>query len=423
MEEKFQTKNGIEIYGYRNKNLHSFFISLFLRAGSMYECEGDSGITHFFEHVAIRNVNKQMGGSLYSELDGRGVEFNASTFSEMVQFYISGAPDRFDFAAKTLTRIFSPIILTPGEIDAERRRIKSEIRESDDKNSLSSFTNGIVHEKTSLSRSITGSLSGVSKITAKRLEEYRKKSLDKKNVFFYVTGNFTDENIKTLSECIEAYTLCDTESPRENIAPVSENHFKRRGDVQVKNSDFTSVRFTFDLDMKKVATPVTDLIYDMLLSGYNSRLFIELSETRGLFYDISGAVERYRNIGEFYFSYDLREKNILEAISLTVDILNDFKTGAFDSHDMMKSGYVENADMLLDDARELNFTMAYDNHVMNLGYGSLDERKAAYSRITPDEIRAAACEIFRPENLTITVKGNKKKINADEIKSLIYKLG
>jgi hypothetical protein len=66
VEEKRITKNGVNIFGYRNPSLHGFFISLFLRAGSMYESERDNGITHFFEHISIRNVNRLMDGALYS---------------------------------------------------------------------------------------------------------------------------------------------------------------------------------------------------------------------------------------------------------------------------------------------------------------------------------------------------------------------
>ena len=388
----------------------------------MYESESESGITHFFEHIAIRNVNKRMGGALYSELDRCGVEFNASTQSEMVQFYVSGAKDKFTFGAGVLTQILSPIILTPPEIDAERRRIKAEIREADDKTSLSYFTYGIVHKNTSLARFITGTLSSVSKISAKRLEEYRKSVFAKGNLFFYVTGNFTDEDIKHLSECIEKYDFPASCSVRENFAPLTEHHFKRAPEVHVKNAPFTSVRFTFDLDMKRLSVPATDLIYDMLLSGYNSKLFIEMSEVRGLFYDVTGGVERYLNLGEFYFSYELRGKDISEAIALTVDILNGFKKNLVDASEMMQAAYVDNADMLYDDSRELNYTMAYDNHIMKLGYDSLAERKSAYASVTPQQIREAACQIFTPENLTLTVKGNKKKINTEEIKGFILRL-
>lgn len=422
METKYQTKNGITVYGYKNPALHGFFISLFLKAGSMYESERDNGITHFLEHISIRNVNKLMGGSLYSELDRRGIEFNASTYAEMVQFYISGASDKFSFGAEVITKLFSPIVLDGSEIDAERKRIKAEIREADDKSSLLSFTNGIVHAGTSLARPITGSVSGVGKITARRLEDYRKKAFSKGNVFFYITGNFEDSDAEYLASLIDSCDVFDSEEAHDNFAPISARHFNRLGDVSVKNDDFTMVRFTFDIDMSKVSVPETDLIYDMLLSGYASEFFIEMSELRGFFYDLTGAVERYRNIGEFYFSYELRQKDVPVALELTVKILNEFKKTLHAPDSLMKCGYVDNAYMLYDDARELNFTFAYDNHIMNLGYESIEARRQAYADVTPEDIRRAACEIFRPENLTLTLKGDKKKIDTESLSKIIGKL-
>lgn len=418
MEKNYVTENGVNIYGYPNTALHGFFISLFVRAGSMYESERDNGITHFLEHVAIRNINKLMGGGMYAELDRLGVEFNACTYSEMVQFYLSGASDKFSYAVDVICRIFSPIILSPSETDAERKRIKAEIRESGDKSSLLTFTNGIVHKGTPLARSITGSATGVGKITVKRLEEYRRAALSAENIFFYVTGNFTDGDIRYLSERVGACELFPAVEVHRNIAPLSKGHFSRGGEVFVKNDDYTAVRFTFDLDMSKVSVPETDLIYDILLSGYNSEFFMEMSERRGLFYDINGAVERYGNIGEFYFSYEVRRADLYDAVSLTVDILNAFKRELQPSERLMKSGYVDNAYMLYDDAREFNFTMAYDNHIMGLGYPTLDARRNSYDRVTPSDIRRAAREIFRPENLTLTLKGEKKKIDTACLKRI-----
>ena len=174
--------------------------------------------------------------------------------------------------------------------------------------------------------------------------------------------------------------------------------------------------------MTKVSVPETDLIYDMLLSGYASKFFIEMSEVRGLFYDLTGAVERYRNIGEFYFSYELRQKDLPLALELTVEILKEFKKTLHAPDSLMKCGYVDNAYMLYDDARELNFTFAYDNHIMNLGYDSIEARKQAYAAVTAEDIRRAACEIFKPENLTLTLKGDKKKIDTERLRKIIEKL-
>ena len=81
MEHSRELKNGIKLYSYRNEHQSGFFISLFIKAGNMYESDSEAGITHFFEHIAIRNVNKLYSWKLYSELDKLGLEFNASTFS------------------------------------------------------------------------------------------------------------------------------------------------------------------------------------------------------------------------------------------------------------------------------------------------------------------------------------------------------
>ncbi len=419
-EQRFVTRSGIEIFGYRNPASAGFYISLFLRAGSMYETERDSGITHFLEHVAIRNVNALMDGGLYPLLDKYGIEFNASTYSEMVQFYVSGARQHFDIGASIISMILSPIVLSAEEIRTECARIKAEIRENDEKTSLAAFTSAIVHKGTSLAMPITGTVGGVGKITRSRLEEYRQRTFTKENLFLYVTGAFDEKDVNALSDNLDKYSLGEGEA-HGNIAPVPREFCKRPREVYVKNADFTMARFTFDMDMSRLSVPETDLLYDVLLSGYNSKFFIEMSEKRGLFYDISGATERYKNIGTFTFSFEVRSDAIYEAIGTTFAVLENLKHELLGEDECMKAGYVDNVLMLYDDSRELNFTFAYDNHVMDNGYASLEERARRYDSITPKRLREAANTVFRAENLTLTIKGNKKKIDTEKIIALIDK--
>ena len=242
----------------------------------------------------------------------------------------------------------------------------------------------------------------------------------KENIFLYVTGSFCDEDIASLGKNIDEYKI-GVGNPHENVAPIPSDFGCRPASVHIKNADFTMVRFTFDMDMKKLSVPVTDLIYDILLSGYNSKFFIEMSERRGLFYDISGATERYKNIGTFTFSFEVRPDAVYEAIATTFSILGKLKRDLLEDDECMKAGYVDNAFMLYDDTRELNFTFAYDNHVMNNGYSSLADRAERYRKVTPDRLREVTREIFAAKNLTLTVKGNKKKIDTEKILRIIDK--
>ena len=421
MERKTYTKNGIPIYIYNNESSHGFFISLFLKSGSLYESENEAGITHFFEHIAIRNINNSMGGELYPLLDKYGLEFNASTYSETVQFYISGSKKNFIPAAEIFSRLFLPVNLPKAEIDRERDRIRAEIRETDEKTSLAGFTSGLVWQGTPLSRSILGTAKTVGAITAKRLEAYRRRVFSAENLFVYITGGVSQREVEMLSELISAYPLYECEK-HLNIAPVPHKFGKRDGEVAIKNADFTKVRFTFDVDMESVSSPVLDLIYDILFGGYSSGFFMELSEKRGLFYDISGSSERYKNIGTLSFSYELREGKLCEALECTVSELKKLKAEPLPQDRLMKAGYVDNADMLLDDIRELNFTFGYDNHILELGYADINERKEKYLSVGAEEIMEAARKIFTRSNLTVTLKGNKKRLDAEKISKIISQL-
>ena len=417
-EKLYVTKNGIKIYSYRNENAHSFFVSMYLRAGSMFEREEDSGVTHFLEHVAIRNVNALMGDKLYALLDKYGLSFNASTASEMVQFYVSGSPKYFAIGANIIASVLSPISLSKDGISVERERIKAEIREADEKNTLAAFANSVAFEDTSLSRSILGTNKTVSRITGARLERYRREVMNSGNVFFYVTGSFTDKDIEALAGEIELKDVPKGEE-RENLAPVPKSFGQRCPEVHIKNGDFTMLRLTFDVDMTKVKPQALDIIYDMLVSGNNSPLFYELSETRGIVYDINGFVDKYKNLGILAFYYEVKEDKLYEALELTLSILASAKNEIPHEDSCMKAIYVDNAPMLLDDPCELNFTFGHGNHIIGNNYKTISDQQIAYDEITRVMLRDAMRVVFAPENLTVAVKGKKRKIDKARLDKII----
>ena len=417
-EREYKCKNGISIYYYKNPALHSFYISLYLRAGCMYESDSELGITHFLEHALIRNVNKLYGMELYTMLDKLGLEFNASTYSEMVQFYISGAKAHLPEGIDIISKLLSPIVLTSAEVTAERKRIKAEIRESDDKTSLATFSNKIVFDGSTLANPIAGTNASVDRIGTQALENYRRRVMTPERMFFYVTGSFGDEELFALAEKIGEIRL-ESRDFVSNIAPVPKDFGCRCGLVNIKNADYTKLRFTFDIDMTRYTVAETDLLYDMLLSGYNSKLFVEMSEKRGMFYDVSGSSERYKNIGTLSFSYEVKERDIYDAVRLTLEILNSVKRIECAEAEIVRAGYVDNAEMLLDDARDLNFTFAYDNHVMSEGYTTVAMRRAGYAEVTAERLCEIASEVFVKSNFTLAVKCKKKRVDEEKINEII----
>lgn len=420
MEEVILTGSGVRVYAYRNPALHGFYLSLYVRAGSLYESEELSGIGHFLEHVCIRNINALTGGQLYVLLDRYGMEFNAATYNDVIQFYISGASEYFEEGVRMITKLFSPFVLTKEEIDLERRRIKAEIREGDDKNTLAGYTSGVLYPDSSLRLPIVGTNSSVERITRRRLEEHRRACFVPERMFFYVTGNVSDSNLQALCDAVDTYDLDRGTEVEPPAYPRNFGH--REGGVFVKNADFTMLRFNFDLDLARVSEAEADLLYDILFSGYSSRFFMELSEQRGLFYDVSGSVDRYAPVGLLYFSFEVKHRDIEETVRLSVDLLRRMKRELLSDADILRAPYVDNAYLLYDDSRELNFTFAYSSHILGMPYRSLEDRIVAYRAVTPERLREIARMIFTSANCTLTIKGNKKKIDTESLHHILLEL-
>ena len=85
----------------------------------------------------------------------------------------------------------------------------------------------------------------------------------------------------------------------------------------------------------------------------------------------------------------------------------------------MKAAYVDNAPMLLDDSRELNFTFGYGNHIMEQKFENLDAHIDSYKMVTPEEILQTMKIVFARKNLTVTLKGKKKKIDKSRLEKIL----
>ena len=84
--------------------------------------------------------------------------------------------------------------------------------------------------------------------------------------------------------------------------------------------------------------------------------------------------------------------------------------------------YVDNAYIMYDDVDDFNWCFAYENHILECGYSNIEDRKAAYQNVTVPRLNQVANEILRKENLTVTLKGQKKKVDVTMLEELIKNL-
>lgn len=426
MEKKVIASNNVPIFYYENDALHRFCLTLYVKAGILYEDDNEIGITHFWEHMIFRNINRVLSGEMKQRLDKMGAYFNGCTFKEFVEIKIIAAKEHFNECADIITKVFEEIDISKKDYNIERKRIKSEIREDDEKKSIDYLAQKEVWKDTSLEKSIAGKKSTLATFNIERVREYAKEILSANNIFFYVTGSVDEKNITDLAEMIGKYELIEEQQFRDNVAPIPKHFFERNGKVKTKKDDYCSIRYSFDFDAKQFPKAHIDLLYDILFDGECSKIHEELSEKTGYVYSYSSAIEQYNNIGNMYFSYEIDEKNLLKSVERVVNLLKSLKEDIGDALNYVKPTYVDNGDMDLDEPEKLNWIMAYEGHILEQHYKSIQDRKEVYSKVTPQDIKELACKIFVPENIVISIKYNKgdgkNKLKTKDIKKIIDKL-
>lgn len=422
MREKVIDINGESLYAFTNEALNSFCIALYVRAGSLFEPKELNGITHLLEHTIFRNIKKKYGGKLYELLALNGLSFSGSTYREFVRFALEGPLFGYDFACDILCSLFDPLTVSKMEFDLEKQRIKAEIREKDERNSLQYHFSKAIWEDTNNERTVLGYCRVLDSVSLSKLETYRRRMFSAGNCFFYATGGICQSNLDRLAQKLCCLEIPVTENTNKNEVTLSPRFFHRNCFVKVRDSRYSEVCLGVDLDLQKLDESVLDLMYDVLFSGDNCLLFKYLSEDNPLTYSFSGTLERYDNAGCLQLNFETAPGKIEEALQAVVAAVNDLKCGRF--HFEAALSYALAGHITVQDNPELlNWERAYLGHILKavpIDYSAF--RLGRFASITKEVIMQAAQEVFRTDNITVVVEGNKRKLKPEYLRKILEQL-
>lgn len=419
MEIKNVTKNNIDVYSYKNEGVHGFCISLYVKAGSLYETEEENGLTHFYEHAVFKSVNNYFDKKLSEYIDKYALDFNGCTYKEFMRFKITGATKNFKKAVPVILSVLKKLNVTKEDIDSERKRIKAEIRESGEKTSLHNFSNSIIWNGTSLKNTICGKMKNLDKTGKEKLIKFGENLFCKENFFFYITGSFSDNDLDFFLKETQKEKSNECFVKRDNNAPVPIDFFNRKENVFIKNDRMTLIRFAFDIDTKKYSCQQYDILYDILFKGENSVIFKELSEKSGLIYSFDCLFEQYNNVGNISFMFEVKNSDIYEGIAKVTEALANLKKGTFENLKYVKPRYVDNAYLTLDDCDDFNWDRAYEGCILNLNEKTIEEKIKKYENVKKEDITEMCKDIFRKENLILAMKCPKKSTDVEKIDDIL----
>ncbi len=420
MREEVNIINGIEFCSALNRNLKSFCLALYVRAGSIFEDTSNNGISHLLEHIVFRNL-KNKYADFYNWLSAHGIELQGHAYKEFLRFAISGPSSEFTVAVDILCSLFDEIHINTDEFNKEKKRIKAEIRENDERNSLDYFFNRIVWKGTAAEKTVLGYCRSLDSISIKKLNDFKKGSFSKGNCIIFVTGNVCQKDEEDLKKRISRINVPESKAVRPNVVSVGDEFFHREIAVNVKNDYWHYIKVGFDIDHTRYPNGVLDALYAVLFKGENALVHSYLSEEKPIIYSYDSTLEEYDNVANINFKFEVDKNNLEEAVKNTVLLLNDVKAGRFNFEASLKAE-IYYALMETDRPDELNWSLAYYNHILKTQPIDYSDDRFGRFDITKDQVTEAAREIFQSRNMTVAIKGNKRKINIQSISSILKEL-
>ncbi len=422
IEERKVNVNGIDVYFASDGRLNSFCIGAYYLAGSMFENARDNGISHLYEHVVFRNLKRLYDGKLYTLLSENGLFLDGSTGKDYTSFTVDGVKEGLDLATDIIGKLFLPIEISGDELYAEKLRILAEMNEDDEKLTLDWLHWRCCWGNTFPAGGNIGRRSNLKRIGVKQLNEFRESVVSKGNLFFYVTGNVPAEYEEKLLDAVRSIPVNPVPIGRDDVVPIKPGFKFGKSDIRIKDSDWCDVRLSFGFPAKDAAFPVRDLIYCALYDHDDCAFYQELSENDPTVYDFSGTMEQYKNFCRIELSYEVDERYLSRSLEAAVRAIKSIKNGEFEL-ELNKKKLAAQYQLMLDSPTRLGADLAYYNHV--LGEDKADWSRPAlgrYDALTMDDVRNAARRMFRSDNLVLTLRADRRRVDRDELRAILDKL-
>jgi len=120
--------NGLRVLVQEDPRNPIVAVQLFYRVGSRNERPGATGLAHFLEHLMFKGTSTRGRGEGSRLIELNGGRENAFTTKDMTGYYVSIAADRLDLVLEIEADRMRNLLLSPPEIDSERKVVMEERR-------------------------------------------------------------------------------------------------------------------------------------------------------------------------------------------------------------------------------------------------------------------------------------------------------
>jgi len=396
--------NGLRLATAELPHMASVSLGIWSAVGSRCERVGETGISHFLEHMLFKGTRRRSAAQISQEVEGIGGYINACTSEESTCYHARAHAGQAATLMDVLADIYLNPVFDPREITRERRVIKEEIAMTLDQPAqhVLELSDETLWPDQPLGRSIAGDDRTLNRTRRRELAGFHARHYVSGSTVVVAAGDIRHRDLldlaKRLARRIPAGKRSDWFPAVNGLERQQINLYTR----DMEQTQFAlGVRTCSRHDSRRFALRLANVI---LGENMSSRLFQSIREEHGLAYSIYSTPNFYHDTGSLTIAAGLDTAHTQKALKLTLAELRRLREKPPGAAELRRA-----RDYLIG---QLELSLESTESQMNwvgeqlLGFDHIippDEIKARLHEIRPGDIRRVANDFFRPERLCLSL--------------------
>ena len=339
--KEIKMKSGLKILLLKDDSLPFVQFSLWLpKAGSDYDKEGKSGLAQLTAYMLDQGAGGLSSEQLHEDLNQLGTELSIEIGRQTARFTISG----LSWHKEKLFDLFKKILTEPHFESSELKILQKQFIDRRIKNldQPSFVADTLLRNRLfegPVSKSSTGNLISLSKITLKDIKTFYEQNYIKGNPIFTIVGNFD----KSLEKSAKTFIHERFSYQASDIKPISTPDLKAQILLVTNESlEQAEMRLAYSLFPFPTENPRQFFLFKLANSvlgggGMTSHLFNELREKRGLTYGVYSSLALGKLYGFFSIDGATKSSSVKEFLEQGLIVLNKFKEKGINLEELNKA--------------------------------------------------------------------------------------
>ncbi|MDT8316517.1 MAG: pitrilysin family protein [bacterium] len=417
--ERFITKNGMTVLLLERKALPFITVSVSVRAGSVFDPEGLSGLGNITADLLTEGTKSRSAKEISEEIDFVGGSLGST-----------GGIDYASASLKVLSRdsdkgfeLLSDILINPAFDGKEIERARSQIRagiiskEDDPSTVAAEAFNKILFGSHPYALPADGSLETIDRINRKSISDFHGKYYHPNNTIMAVVGDISKNELeKLLSRHFGKWKKKDISYPGN---PEARRLDEKR--IEIIDKDITQANVQLGHLGIRREDPDFYAAYVMNYilggGGFVSRLMTEIRDNRGLVYSVYSYFNPLKDPGPFKVGLQTKNGSASEAIKESLSQIKAIREKGVSEKELQdaKDYLIGSFPLKFTTNSKIASYLTY-MEIYNLGLDYLDRFPKIIEALTVDDVNEVAGKLLDPENYLLVVVGNKEKIGEIDLK-------